>query len=101
MKRSALIVTMVLALAAIAAAESGSSLIARDSVGLVVTVKEKYGSYVTDTCTVVMMCNQNFVLVRRKGASSWYPASFHSVEIVKRLSEQASEEAQPLAALSR
>jgi len=64
---------------------SQQQLIAKDSNGLVIEVKEKYGSYFIDTCTVVMNYNDQFVIVHRDGTSSWFPASFHSVKIVKKI----------------
>jgi len=93
MKRIALAVALTLAVAVGIAAETTPNLIAQDSVGLVVIVKEKYGSYEIDTCTVVMIAGENFVLVHRQGVSSWYPASFHSVDIIARLSERRTSAA--------
>jgi hypothetical protein len=66
-----------------------SEVIAADSLGMQVMVKEKYGSYVLDTCTVVMLYKGNFVLVHRSRPSGWYPTSFHSVQVVSKFSERA------------
>ena len=65
--------------------QAGQDLVAKDSNGLVVEIKEKYGITVVDTCTVVMNYNGNFVLVRKDGTSSWYPTSFHSIKIVTKV----------------
>ena len=59
--------------------------IAQDSTGLIVEVKEKYGGLIIDTCSVVMLHNNQFVLVKKEGSTGWFPASFHSVRIVERL----------------
>jgi hypothetical protein len=61
------------------------TLVAKDSNGLVVEIKEKYGGWRVDTVTVVMLYKGNFVLVRRDGSTSWLPASFNSINIVKSL----------------
>ncbi|MBD3390496.1 MAG: hypothetical protein GF418_00620, partial [Chitinivibrionales bacterium] len=74
---------MVLAVAALPI--YGQQVIAQDSEGLIVEVKEKYGGIVVDTCTVVMLHDRQFVVVNREGGSGWFPASFHSVRIVGRL----------------
>lgn len=65
--------------------------IAKDSNGVVVQIKEKYGSYTIDTCTVVMLMNNYFVVVHREGESGWYPASFHSVAVMERLKGRNEE----------
>ncbi len=74
-----------------AAKESGATVIAQDSLGMQVIVKEKYGSYVLDTCTVVMLFSNNFVLVHRATPSGWYPTSFHSVRVLRKFSEAQSD----------
>ena len=58
--------------------------IAQDSVGLVVEVKEKYGGRRIDTCTVVSLYAGQYVLTRRDGRSDWYPTSWHSVRVIGR-----------------
>ena len=103
MKRAAIII----ALLATAALAEGSAphVIAADSNGVVVQVKEKYGAYTIDTCTVVMLVQGQFVLVHRDRGSGWYPASFHSVQVLQNLSAEKgakpqdaeSETRQPLA----
>ena len=92
-------------LAPVRAASRGSvDVIASDSAGLVVMVKEKYGMSLTDTCTVVMLYRGNFVLVRREGGARWFPVSFHSVSVLKHLGTagagpaQEQTESTPLAA---
>jgi hypothetical protein len=85
-------------MAAVMQATAGE-LIAKDSIGVVVEVKEKYGTYCLDTCTVLMYHNDNFVLVHRSGASRWFPAAFHSVTVVSALSESNGQSVQPLASL--
>ncbi len=64
---------------------SQQTVIAKDSNGLIVEIKEKYGGYVIDTCTVVMNYKGKFVLIHKDGTSAWYPASFHSIRIVKKI----------------
>ena len=58
--------------------------IAKDSLGMIVEVKEKYGGLLYDTCTVVMYYSGQFVLVKKTGRTGWYPASFHSVRILEK-----------------
>lgn len=58
--------------------------IAKDSTGMIVEVKEKYGGVLYDTCTVVMYFEDSFVLVKRSGRTGWYPSSFHSVRILEK-----------------
>ena len=85
MKRT---LTIIALLAATVLAESTApQVIAADSNGVVVQVKEKYGSYVIDTCTVVMLMEGQFVLVHREGGSGWYPSSFHSVQVLRSLAK--------------
>ena len=87
MKRALVIIAL---FAVTAFAESkGPQVIAADSNGVVVQVKEKYGSYVIDTCTVVMLTEGQFVLVHREGGSGWYPTSFHSVQVLQSLGQAA------------
>ncbi len=74
------IVVAVLALTAVPS--YAQQVIAKDSAGLVVEVKEKYGGRITDTCTVVMLHQNQFVLVKRDGNSAWFPSSFHSVRVL-------------------
>ena len=59
-------------------------LIAKDSAGLIVEVKEKYGGINYDTCTIVMKYDGDFITVHRNGTTSRYPACFHSIKIYKR-----------------
>jgi hypothetical protein len=63
----------------------GQEVIAQDSNGLVVEVKEKYGGLLLDTATVVMLHQGQFVLVKKEGGTGWYPSSFHSVRVLEKL----------------
>ena len=81
-----LIITLVTALLA-------GQTIAKDSVGLVVMVREKYGPALVDTCTVVTLHENNFVLTHRDGRTGWYPVGNYSVNIIERMgnNEQPAE----------
>lgn len=72
------------------AASNATQVIAANPAGVVVRVKEKYGLYTTDTCTAVLQVKGNFVLVHKNKASSWYPVSFHSVQIVEKLENETA-----------
>lgn len=100
------ILTAVLAMVAVSGAmaeqKPDREVIAMDTVGVVVMVKEQYGASTLDTCTVVMFFRGNFVLVHRATGSSWYPASFNSIQVLAKLSQkpqehEAATENQPLA----
>ena len=67
-----------------------NELIAKDRYGLVVEIKEKYGGAVIDTCTVVMYHGNQFVVVHRSGTTSWYPAEFHSVKVLRYLNKEGT-----------
>ena len=100
MKRALMTAIVILTTAILVHAEQTPQVLAKDTTGVVVQVKEKYGTHLTDTCTVVMLVKNQFVLVHREGVSSWYPTSFHSVKIVRKLSAEKRESAatdQPLA----
>jgi len=84
---------MIVALAWLWAEED--QLIARDSNGVVVVVKEKYGGATVDTCTVVILHDGKFVLVHRNGTSAWYPTDFHSVKVVRKVVESGKAPANP------
>ena len=86
--------TILLAFMALSVYSQGT--IAKDKEGLVVKIKEKYGGIFVDTCTVVMHYKGNFVLVRKDGRTSWYPASFHSLKIIKKLSAKKESHASDL-----
>jgi hypothetical protein len=57
-------------------------LIAKDSNGLVVDIKADFGHVSRETCTVVMLTQENFVLVRKNGTTAWFPLPFNAVKIV-------------------
>jgi hypothetical protein len=65
--------------------EAQQAVICQDSAGVIVEIKEKYGSLIVDTCTVVMFHEGQFVLVKRSGATGWFPSAFHSIRIIGRL----------------
>lgn len=79
------LITILTVAVALATAEQAPQVIAKNEHGVVVHVKEKYGTFTTDTCTVVMLINEQFVLVHREGVSSWYPTAFHSVQVMETL----------------
>jgi hypothetical protein len=49
------------------------SLIVKDSVGVCVTYKEKYGTERTDTGTILLMGKYEYVLVKRNSSKIRYP----------------------------
>ena len=61
------------------------SQIARDSCGVVVEIREKYGPVWMDTATVVSMADGCFVLTKRAGLTGWYSMQNYSVRIIERL----------------
>lgn len=63
------------------ASSAGQQVIAQDSAGLVIEVKEKYGALLTDTCTVIMEHDGDYVLVHRDRPSDHFPTCNHSVRI--------------------
>jgi hypothetical protein len=71
---------------------SAQDTIAQDTVGLVVEVKEKYGALLLDTCNILMLKDNQFVLVKKSLPSAWFPTSFHSVRVVARLSTGVQDE---------
>jgi len=58
--------------------------IAQDSLGLEVQIKEKYGPTIIDSGTVLMLWKNNFILLKRSGVRSWYPVANHSVKVLER-----------------
>jgi hypothetical protein len=74
----------------IACTSIAQDLIARDSNGLIIELKEKYGGYATDTCTAVMLMNGNFIVVHRDGVAGYFPESFHSIRILARLENRTT-----------
>lgn len=85
MKWIAIITASLLAL--ISSPLRAQQVIAQDTAGLVVEVKEKYGGLLIDTATVLMYHDGQFVLVKRDGLSGWFPASFHSVRVLERIKD--------------
>lgn len=79
-----IILTLILLLWFVARLDA-QQVIAKDSVGLIVEVKEKYGGLIFDTCTVIMLFDNQFVLVHREGSTGWYPTSFHSIRLLGRI----------------
>lgn len=63
----------------------GGELIAKNSAGMVIELKEKYGRVQIDTCTVLMLHAGCFVAVRRDGSSGWYPATNYSAKIIEKI----------------
>jgi hypothetical protein len=76
---------LVLAVAAFPFSAAGQAVIAQDSNGLVVDIKADYGHASRDTCTVVVLTQENFVLVHKNGSTAWYPLPFHSVKVIEHL----------------
>ena len=64
---------LLLVIFTVALAAQECSVIAQDSAGLIVVLKEKYGGYVTDTATAVSKYAGCFILTRRDGGGGWYP----------------------------
>ena len=62
----------------------GTDLVARDSNGLVVEIREQYGAVIIDTCTVVMVHDGAFYIVKKSGLTGVYPVARHSVKILQR-----------------
>lgn len=81
------ILFLILSLSIYIYAIENPNLIARDSGGIIIEIKEKYGSFTTDTCTAVLLFNDNFVVVHKEQlrGSDWYPESFHSIRVLKHL----------------
>ncbi len=59
-------------------------LIAKDSNGLIVEIKEKYGNVIYDSCTIIMKHDGDFVVIHRDGTVGRYPETFHSLRVWKR-----------------
>lgn len=68
-------------------AEGDNELIAKDSLGLIIEVNEKYGGTFLDTCTAVVYHENEFVIDHYNGVTTWYPASFHTVRVIGRLTD--------------
>ena len=56
--------------------------IATDTSGLIVTMKEKYGGWIIDSsCTAVVVFNRMFILVHKDKSSSWFSVDNYSIQI--------------------
>ena len=86
------LIFIALAGACIAQDTRSVSVIAQDTAGLVVEVKEKYGGVLIDTGTVLMYHTGQFVLTKKNGLSDWFPASFHSVRVLEKLTKEVTHE---------
>jgi len=73
---------------ALVPADEGAQEIARDSAGLVVEFKEKYGPAVIDTGTVLMEYRGSFVLTKKDRPSAWFPISNYSQRVISRLEKR-------------
>jgi hypothetical protein len=74
----------ILSILLLAACCWSSECIAKDSAGLVVEIREQYGSVIIDSCSVVMIHEGNFIIVKKSGLSGVYPVARHSVKILQR-----------------
>lgn len=85
MKRNAQLIAAVCmaACAGVSAGGDDCDVIARDSLGLVVELKEKYGAAILDSCTVVMRCGDEYITVHRSGPSGHYPVANWSLPVRK------------------
>ena len=63
---------------------NGGNSLAQDTAGVVVTLKEKYGWTVTDTCTVLMEHEGQYVTVHRDRPSAYYPMGNWAVVYVEK-----------------
>ena len=82
------IIFIALITAAISSPLRAQQVIALDSNGLIVTLKERYGSYTLDTYVAVSLVAGQYVLVKKDERSGWFPASFHSVRVIRKLSDK-------------
>jgi hypothetical protein len=70
---------ILLAVLAMVAVGFGNELIAKDSCGIIVELREKYGPAIIDTGTMIMTYNNFFVIVHRDFPSTFYPIANYSV----------------------
>ncbi len=66
-----------------------SYVIAQDSLGLIVEVKEN-DEALLDTVTVVMIWQGQYMLVHRSGFSACFPTSFHSCRVIGRIGDDCN-----------
>jgi hypothetical protein len=59
--------------------------IAKDSCGVIVELREKYGPTIVDTGTVLMVYDNNFVLTKFNQPAAWYPVANYAVTKTRRL----------------
>jgi len=78
--------------AALSTRALSQEVIAKDSLGLEVVLKEKYGDYVTDTATVVFAKTGCFVLAHKDRFASWFPMVNWGLVYVSRLTKGADDE---------
>jgi hypothetical protein len=71
---------------------SGQELIAKDSTGLLVEIKEKYGPTTYDSGTVLIIYNGFFVLSKRNNPSNYYPCCNYAVKPFKRYIKKEENE---------
>jgi hypothetical protein len=64
-------------------------LIAADSSGIAVELREKYGPVVYDTGTVIMIYDNCFVITHRDGLTAWYPVGNYAVSKITKIKEGA------------
>jgi hypothetical protein len=74
----------ILSILLLAACCWSSECIAKDSIGLVVEIREQYSTTMIDTCTVVMVHDGSFYIVKKTGLPGVYPVARHSVKILSR-----------------
>ena len=87
MKTRHLVTILFAGIFSVVAAGELNQLVAKDSNGIVIEIKEKYGGTIIDTATAVIYHEGNFVVIHREGVAAWYPSSFHSVRVLERLDE--------------
>ena len=68
---------------------NGGNSLAQDTMGVVVTLKEKYGLIISDTCTVLMEHEGQYVTIHRDRPSGRYPMGNWAVVYVEK--RQAEE----------
>lgn len=67
------------------ACTASGAVIAHDSCGIVVELREKYGPVITDTGTVLSTINECFVLTKYNKPAAWYPVANYAVKPIGRI----------------